>query len=215
MTTALIFFVTALVAYLLGCCNGAILVSNFFFHEDIRQKGSGNAGLTNFYRTYGPKSIGVMLCIDVLKTVLAVSLGWFLFSRYLQRPELGQYWGALFVVLGHCLPCFFSFKGGKGILCSGTMLILLDWRIALVGFGLFILAVILTRYVSLGSVLAAFSFPFTTFWVYRTHTDFVWIMLIAVFLAAFVIFAHRSNLRKLIAGEERKFRIHRGEEENK
>ncbi len=212
MTTAFVLTATALVAYLLGCCNGAILVSKRFFHEDIRQKGSGNAGLTNFYRIYGAKSIGAMLAVDILKTAFAIMLGWFLFSRYLRKPELGQYWAALFVVLGHCFPCFFSFRGGKGILCSGTMLIMLDWRIAVVGFGLFILALVLTRYVSLGSILAAASFPFTTYWVYRDNPEFLWLMLIAVFLAAFVIFAHRSNIRKLVTGTENQFHFRKSRE---
>ena len=212
MTVALILVITAISAYLLGCCNGAILVSKRLFHEDIRDKGSGNAGLTNFYRIYGARSIGAMLAVDVLKTALAIVLGWFLFSRYLQKPELGQYWAALFVVLGHCFPCFFAFKGGKGILCSGTMLIMLDWRIAVVGFGLFILTLVLTRYVSLGSILAAASFPFTTYWVYHGNPDFLWLILIAVFMASFVIFAHRSNIRKLVTGTENQFRFRKSGE---
>lgn len=207
MTTALILLLTALAAYFLGCANGSILVSKLVFHEDIREKGSGNAGLTNYYRTYGAKFVGVMLAIDVLKTVLAILLGQFVFAHYFQKPELGQYWCSLFAVLGHCLPCLFSFKGGKGILCSGTMLIMLDWRIALVGFGLFILAVVLTRFVSLGSILAAASFPFTTYWVYHSNADFLYIMLIAVFLAAYVIFAHRANIKRLLTGKENKFQF--------
>lgn len=207
MTTALVLIVTAVCAYLLGCANGSILVSKLFFHEDIREKGSGNAGLTNFYRTYGVKCVGFMLGIDVLKTVLAILLGQFLFGRFLLKPDLGQYWAAAFVVLGHTFPCMFSFRGGKGILCSGTMLVMLDWRIALVGFGLFILALALTRFVSLGSILAAFSFPFTTIWVYHASADFPWMMTIAVVLAAFVIWAHRSNIVRLAKGTENKFRF--------
>lgn len=207
MNIAQILVITALAAYFLGCANGSILVSRLFFHEDIRQKGSGNAGLTNFYRTYGVKCVGFMLAVDILKTVIAILLGRWLFAHYLQRPELGQYWAAMFVVIGHCLPCLFSFRGGKGILCSGTMLILLDWRIALVGFGLFIAALVLTRYVSLGSILAAVSFPFTTWWVYHGNADFTSLMTIAVFLAAFVIWAHRSNVKRLLTGTENKFRF--------
>lgn len=208
MNTALVLILSALISYFFGCANGSILVSKIFFHEDIRKKGSGNAGLTNFYRTYGVKCVGFMLAIDILKTVLAMTLGGYLFSRFLGKYELGQYWSALFVVLGHCLPCMFSFRGGKGILCSGTMLVLLDWRIALVGFGFFIAALVLTRYVSLGSVLAALSFPFTTWWVYSANTDFMWLMLIAVFLASFVIWSHRSNLVRLLTGKENKFFLH-------
>ena len=209
------FALCAVIAYALGCFNGAILVSKTIFHEDIRQKGSGNAGLTNYYRTYGAKFVGVMMLIDIAKTVAAIFFGKFLFSHFLQMPQLGQYWAALFVVIGHCFPCVYQFRGGKGILCSGTMLCILDWRIALVGLGLFLVALLLTRYVSLGSVLAASSFPFTTWWVFRDDPQFVWIMAIAVFLAAFVIWAHRANILRLIKGTENKFRIHNGKEQKK
>ena len=212
MTTALVLVITAAAAYFLGCFNGSILVSKLFFHEDIREKGSGNAGLTNFFRIYGGKCVGIMLVIDISKTVLAILLGKAVFAYFLQRPELGQYWTSLFVILGHCFPCMFSFRGGKGVLCSGTMLIMLDWRIAVVGFGLFVLSVLLTRYVSLGSVLAAVSFPFTTFWVFHKSPDFPWIMAIGVFLAAFVIWAHRANIRRLLTGKENKFSFHRKKE---
>lgn len=211
MTTALILIITALAAYFLGCFNGSILVSKFVFHEDIREKGSGNAGLTNFFRTYGVKCVGVMLAIDILKTVLAILLGKFVFGHFLQRPELGEYWASFFVVMGHCFPCMFSFRGGKGVLCSGTMLVMLDWRIALVGLGLFALTVLLTGYVSLGSVLAAFSLPFTTFWVYHGSADFPWIMTIGTVLAAFVIWAHRANIKRLVTGKENKLRFSKKE----
>lgn len=212
MTTAFVLIITAVAAYFLGCLNGSILVSKLFFHEDIREKGSGNAGLTNFFRTYGAKCVGVMLAIDILKTVVAILLGKYAFVHFLQRPELGQYWASLFVILGHCFPCMFSFRGGKGVLCSGTMLVMLNWRIAVVGFGLFLLSVLLTRYVSLGSILAAVSFPFTTFWVFHNSADFTWIMAVGIFLTVFVIWSHRSNIRRLLTGKENKFSFHRKKE---
>ena len=210
-----IFLLAAVAAYALGCFNGAILVSKTFFHEDIRQKGSGNAGLTNFYRTYGVKCVGIMMLIDIAKTVIAMFLGKFLFNHFLQMPQLGQYWSAMFVVLGHCFPCVFQFKGGKGILCSGTMLCILDWRIAVVGLGLFVVTLLLTKYVSLGSILAAASFPFTTWWVFHENPQFLWIMIIAAILAAFVIWAHRSNIVRLVKGTENKFKLRPGKEQEK
>lgn len=149
-------------SYLAGCCNGAIITSFLFYHDDIRKHGSHNAGLTNFYRVYGGKFAVSVILIDMLKAFVAVKLGSIVFGEYLGLRLEGEYFSALFCVIGHIFPAFYSFKGGKGILCSGTLLLLLDWRIAAVGWGLFLLLWLTTRYVSLGSVTGAFSFPVTT-----------------------------------------------------
>ena len=156
--------VIAIAAYFLGCFNGAVIVSKYILRDDIRTHGSGNAGLTNFYRTFGGFLTIVVILCDVLKAVLAI---WFavLAARYMRVDEasvivLAKYWGALFCLLGHMFPCMFHFKGGKGILSGGTIAIMIDWRIALVVWGGFILLAVLTKYVSLGSVWAGGSFPF-------------------------------------------------------
>lgn len=131
----------AAAAYLAGCCNGAIITSGLFFHDDIRQHGSGNAGLTNFYRVYGGKYAIFVILIDMLKAFVAVKLGSAVIGEFLALPREGAYFCALFCAIGHIFPAFYSFRGGKGILCSATLLLLLDWRIALVGWGLFALFV--------------------------------------------------------------------------
>ena len=146
-------------SYLAGCCNGAIITSFLFYHDDIRKHGSHNAGLTNFYRVYGGKFAVCVILIDMLKAFVAVKLGSIVFGEYLGLRLEGEYFSALFCVIGHIFPAFYSFKGGKGILCSGTLLLLLDWRIAAVGWGLFLLLWLTTRYVSLGSVTGAFQLP--------------------------------------------------------
>ena len=120
-------------SYLAGCCNGAIITSFLFYHDDIRKHGSHNAGLTNFYRVYGGKFAVSVILIDMLKAFVAVKLGSIVFGEYLGLRLEGEYFSALFCVIGHIFPAFYSFKGGKGILCSGTLLLLLDWRIAAVG----------------------------------------------------------------------------------
>ena len=135
-------------SYLAGCCNGAIITSFLFYHDDIRKHGSHNAGLTNFYRVYGGKFAVCVILIDMLKAFVAVKLGSIVFGEYLGLRLEGEYFSALFCVIGHIFPAFYSFKGGKGILCSGTLLLLLDWRIAAVGWGLFLLLWLTTRYVS-------------------------------------------------------------------
>ena len=120
----------AVLSYLLGCINGAIATSHIFYHDDVRRHGSGNAGLTNFYRNYGAKCAPMVIAFDMLKAVGAVLLGNYFLGYLLGWGAAGKYFGALFCVIGHMFPVFYGFKGGKGILCSGTLLLLLDWRIA-------------------------------------------------------------------------------------
>ena len=197
----------AIAGYLLGCANGAILTSKIFFHDDVRKHGSGNAGLTNFYRTYGAKLVLCVIAIDMLKAVVAVELGGAILGG-----ALGKYFMGFFCMLGHMFPAPYRFKGGKGILSSGTLLLCLDWRVALVSWGAFVVLVALTRYVSLGSVAAAALLPVTTFSVYRGMPHFPWIMLLGTLIGGMVVWAHRENIKRLIHGTESKFTFHKGAE---
>ena len=199
--------ILAAIGYLLGCANGAILTSKIFYHDDVRSHGSGNAGLTNFYRTYGAKLVLCVIAIDMLKAVIAVQLGGALLGG-----ALGKYYMGFFCMLGHMFPAPYHFKGGKGILSSGTLLLCLDWRVALVSWGAFVVLVALTRYVSLGSVAAAALLPVTTFCVYRGVPHFAWIMLLGTLIGGMVVWAHRANIGRLIHGTENKFTFHKGAE---
>lgn len=193
--------ITALTGYLLGNLNGAVLMSNLFAHEDIRSKGSGNAGLTNFVRNYGKTGALLVILIDAAKTVLACLLGGLLLEPYGLQNE-GKMLGALFVSLGHDFPALLGFRGGKGSL-SGLMIALcVDWRCAVLILGIFILCVVLTRYVSLGSTLGALGFS-AFFGILYTHQPIV--MAIGIFLGLLVVFMHRSNIARLFKGTERKF----------
>lgn len=157
-----VLFIVLLLGYFLGCLNGSVMVSHFVIRDDVRQHGSGNAGLTNFYRTYGAKyALGVIL-LDMGKTAAACLIGGVIL-RYLAGDwQLGVLLGGLGCELGHMFPVFFGFKGGKGILSGGTLVWLLDWRVALISWGLFVLLWLLTKYVSLGSLAAAVSMPVST-----------------------------------------------------
>lgn len=201
--------VTAVASYFLGCLNGAIIASHQFYGEDIREKGSGNAGLTNFFRVYGKRHIVTVLLVDILKAVLAVLLGKYLFQWQLDRALYGQYWAALWVILGHNYPVMHKFRGGKGILCAGALLILLDWRIALVAWGTFILLVALTGYVSLGSVAGTVTFPLMTFFVFREQDPYYILFALSLITAAIVVWGHRGNIQRLAEGRERKLNLHR------
>ena len=207
---ALVWAALALVGYVLGWANGAILVSKIVYHDDVRTHGSGNAGLTNYYRTYGAKLVLAVVAIDMLKAVFAVELG-----GWVLGGALGKYFMGFFCMLGHMFPAPYRFRGGKGILSSGTLLLCLDWRVALVSWGAFLILVLLTRYVSLGSIAAAALLPVTTFFVYFGKPTFAWIMLFAVLIGGMVIWAHRANIGRLLAGTESRFTLHPGDKEER
>lgn len=189
-------------SYLLGCFNGAVIVSKYILRDDVRNHGSGNAGLTNFYRTFGgPLTAAVILC-DVFKAVIAVLLGSWLLGFI--DPLFGKYWAGLFCLLGHMFPCMFHFKGGKGILSGGTIAIMIDWRIALVVWGGFLILTALTRYVSLGSLWAGASFPFITWYCYPDPV----IVVLGFACGGLVVWQHRANVKRLLNGTESKFSLH-------
>ena len=187
-------------AYLLGNLNGAVVISKIVAHEDVRTKGSGNAGLTNFTRNYGSATSVFVILIDMGKAVAACLIGKFLLARYGLAQE-GIALGGLGVILGHDFPALLGFKGGKGILSGVTVALMMDWRIGLFVFGIFLVAYLLTRYVSLGSVLSAGSFGF----IYAFfHRDSIFPIVVGFFLSGLIVWMHRANIARLIKGEERK-----------
>ena len=202
----------AVIAYFCGCFNGAVIVSKYILRDDIRTHGSGNAGLTNFFRTFGGPLTLVVILLDVVKAIVAILVGMLLFRHLVLDDTLvitfAKYWAGLFCLLGHMFPCMFHFKGGKGILSGGTIAIMIDWRIALVVWGGFILLVALTRWVSLGSVWAAGSFPFASWFVYR---DLV-ILVLAVVIGGLILYMHRANIGRLLRGQESKLTFHKKKE---
>ena len=197
----------AVIAYLCGCFNGAVIVSKYILRDDVRTHGSGNAGLTNFYRTFGGSLTFVVILTDVLKAVVAVSVGIWLaggLSPAFWNGDLiiyGKFWAGLFCLLGHMFPCMFGFKGGKGVLSGGTIAIMVDWRVALVVWGGFLLLVLLTRYVSLGSVWAGGSFPFAVWFVYQD----IWLAVLGACMGWLLVYMHRANIKRLLTGTESKF----------
>ena len=214
-----IFGISAVAAYFLGCFNGAVIVSKYILRDDVRTHGSGNAGLTNFYRTFGGPLTAVVILTDVLKAVLAVLLSrWLMFhgftiflsaaSTTALYDAIAKYWAGLFCLLGHMFPVMFKFKGGKGILSGGTIAIMIDWRVALVVWGGFIILAALTRWVSLGSIWAGASFPFATWFVYH---DLV-LLLLGIFIGGLVVWKHRGNLQRILSGTESRFSLHHKKE---
>ena len=191
--------IAALVCYFLGNHNGAICVSNML-HDDVREHGSGNAGLTNFIRNYGPGRSVTVIAIDAGKAVLACLVGGLLLAPYGLELE-GRVLGGVFVMLGHDFPALQGFRGGKGILSGWFIAWTCDWRVGLLIGVVFFTVYLLTRYVSLGSVLAAVTFG-VGFAV--LHWGQPWVMAGGVLMGALTVFQHRGNIARLLKGEERK-----------
>ena len=191
----------AVSSYLLGNLNGAVIVSSIFSHDDVRSHGSGNAGLTNFIRSYGSRTALLVILIDMGKAVLACFASGMLISAYGHYTE-GVALGGLFVILGHVFPALLHFKGGKGILSGVTVALMMDWRLGLLVFSIFLVAYLLTGYVSLGSVLSSGSFGFFYAWVHWGESLFA--ICVGFFLSALLVWMHRGNILRLTKGEERK-----------
>lgn len=189
--------ITALACYFLGNHNGAICVS-LMLHDDVRNHGSGNAGLTNFIRNYGKSRALLVVAIDVGKAILACLLGSLMFPEY---PIAGKVLGGVCVMLGHDFPALQGFRGGKGILSGWFIALMIDWRVGLIIAAVFFTAYLATHYVSLGSVLAAAAFGIGFLVFYPQE-----ILVIAgtSFMSLLCIFMHRANIVRLVKGEERK-----------
>ena len=197
----------ALTAYLLGNLNGAICMSTLLEKDDVRNHGSGNAGMTNFLRSYGGWKTLLVIAIDMGKAVLACLVGRYMLNGLGYGLE-GAMVGAVAVSLGHDFPALLGFRGGKGILCGFAVALVLDWRVALILLAVFFAVFALTRYVSLSSVLAAAAFC-VAFCVF--HWDNPLFAAGGVFLGLLAIWMHRPNIVRLLNGTESKFSIHKKE----
>ncbi len=196
--------VSALVCYLLGNLNGAVCVSALM-HDDVRSHGSGNAGLTNFIRNYGNARALYVVAIDASKAFLACLAAGLMLEPYDLGLE-GRVLGGVCVMLGHDFPALLGFKGGKGILSGWFIAWAIDWRIGLLIAVVFFGAYLLTRYVSLGSVLAAVAFGvgFVLF-----HGGKPLVMLGGLLMGALTVFMHRVNIVRLLKGQEKKTHLFR------
>lgn len=191
---------TILIAYFLGNLNGAFVMYKLLTGEDIRKSGSGNAGLTNFMRNFGPGKAVWVLLIDIGKAVIACLVGKILFAP-LGMPLEGVMLGAVAVSLGHDFPALMGFHGGKGIVCGFSVALCADWRCALIILAVFAVCLYITRYVSLSSILGAVGFC-VSFLLLHWHEPFVAAMGVVIGLIA--IFMHRANIKRLLEGTEKK-----------
>ena len=189
------------IGYLIGSVNFSVILSKKLAGFDLREKGSKNAGTTNMLRTVGKKGAAMVLILDILKGVIPVVIAR-LISGDVDQAVACQI-AAFAAVLGHTFPIFFGFRGGKGVATSIGILLVINWQIGLICLVYGILMIVLTRMVSLGSITAALLFPVLTIFI-RDHyiaEGFNYIIF-GVIMAAFVLFNHRSNIKRLNAGTE-------------
>lgn len=200
-----------IVPYLLGSINSALVVSKLLFNEDVRTHGSGNAGTTNVMRTYGKKAALFTLLGDILKTVIAVLVGGLFmglyYGKYAFSVGLGGYIAGFFCIVGHIWPIYYRFRGGKGVLCLATVVGMLSPIVLLPLLLIFILLVAFARYISLGSVITALIYPLllNRLALFFGHPINGLCLLLAIFEALLIIFCHRTNIKRIMNGEENKF----------
>ena len=195
------------VGYLIGSINAAVIISKIFYGSDIRTHGSGNAGTTNMLRTFGKKAAGATFAVDLLKGVIAVLLGMVLMKIIGENTTYGMVPAAIGAILGHNWPVYFNFKGGKGVLTSFAVLLVIMPLPALISLAVFIIVVLISKYVSLSSIIAAFVLPFTVFFLGDTlgiESGVTLNFVLAIFVAVLLIARHHSNIGRLIRGEESK-----------
>lgn len=218
---------TAVIAYLLGSINSAILITRAFCKKDIRDFGSGNAGATNVLRSQGVLPAALTGAGDLLKSLLAVQIGSLLLCRLQLMPPadtteamwlmyneenlklVGAYLAGIFCILGHLYPLYFGFRGGKGVVAGFGLVLFLDWRIALVLLGVFVIVFLITRWVSLGSIIAAILLPICTYlsrtFFYKQEWETVWFCTVCVTVISLIVLVkHRSNIKRIAEGTENK-----------
>ena len=213
MKSVLIAAVSAVQAYLLGSIDTGILVSKFLYHDDVRKYGSGAAGMTNMLRTFGKKAAALTAFGDVLKGVLAVCIGRWLFTLMPESttlsPYLAVYLAAIFAIIGHLKPLYFGFKGGKGVLVAGGAILAIQPILLPVLTVVFLLCLVPTGMVSLGSIAMAASYPVLTL-IYGllkgfAADDLIVCVVGAAIMGGMVIWMHRANIQRIREGKEYRF----------
>ena len=212
--------ISAALSYLLGSFNSSILVVRLLKHKDIRDYGSHNAGLTNTLRCFGKGCAALTLVGDLAKGIIAVLLSRGI-CELLNTGLTAQndvhfigYIAGIFAILGHVFPLYYHFKGGKGVLVGVSVFLGIDWKVFLCLILIFAVVLAISKYVSLGSIVASVCCPIVTFlFQYWQRSDlpmwYLWLNTgLAALMGAWVIWMHRTNIQRLRAGNENKFSFH-------
>lgn len=208
MSEILLIILLGILAYLLGSIPSAVWIGKAMHGIDVRDFGSGNAGATNTFRVLGKKAGSIVLLMDIVKGFLAT----YLVNITSINPQISPYQYVniqllfgLLAVIGHLFPLFAQFKGGKGIATLFGMIMCIDYKPALLCMGIFVFILLVTRYVSLGSILAAVSFPFLMVYVFKE--DVPLFIAFGITAALMVVLTHQKNIRKLVNGTENKAKL--------
>lgn len=207
----LAFFLAAVIPYLLGSINSAVLISRLFYGADIRTQGSGNGGLTNMLRVYGKRAALFVLLGDVVKTALSIFIVGFLYGMYYGPYAFAGnsllYVAGAFCIIGHIFPVYFKFKGGKGVLCTAAMVLILSPYVFLLLFAVFLLLLVVTHYVSLSSITVGLLYPFVLnrLMALLGIAPSGLIMLFAILDGLLIFYCHRSNIVRIWERTENRF----------
>ena len=189
--------VCAVIGYLIGSISIAVLLCRLLKHEDVREKGSHNAGSTNVARVYGLK-IGLLVFVgDFAKMALAIGIGWLLMGK------TGQAAASIGCLIGHCWPIFFGFKGGKGVAVSAAIACFIDWRLLICLLIIFAVAAVISKRVSVGSQVAAVLF---TPVMLLLGNLFIWFIITGIVVCVVVVVQHIPNIKRLINHTEAEFK---------
>ncbi len=212
---------TIFIGYIIGSINFSIIITNYIMSkEDIRSMGSGNAGFTNVLRSVGKLPAVVTAIGDFSKGIIAVLIGYMIFSSNaffeaagFEQIKMGGYIAGISCFIGHIYPCFFKFKGGKGVLTASAMVLMTDFRLYILVMTVFFIVLICSKIISLSSISAIMSYPIFTFLVlyfldYKngivSYNYIIIIVLMSLVIASFIIYMHKSNIKRLISGTEKK-----------
>ena len=201
--------IVIILSYLIGSIMPSIILTKKIKGYDVREKGSKNAGSTNVLRVAGKQAAALTLICDILKGVIAILIaiiiGNIIKADNNAKGLLVEIAG-LAVVLGHTFPCFFNFKGGKGVATSLGVLMMINWRIGLICLVFALIIMIVFKIVSIGSIMAAILFPVLCLfipWNFIVPGSRISFVIFSIILALMVIFNHRSNITRLLSGEEK------------
>ncbi|MBQ5810803.1 MAG: glycerol-3-phosphate 1-O-acyltransferase PlsY [Clostridia bacterium] len=201
-----------IISYLLGSISFAVVFSWAFSHKDVRNYGSGNAGMTNVLRSVGVLPGVLTFVCDFLKGVVAVLIGRYLVFAFAQPfgviiPEYAAFFCGMACQLGHIFPVFYGFRGGKSVSTSVAVLFAVDWRAGFIALGTFVLMVLITKIVSISSIVGALTAPFSLWFLLPKNSTLLWQVLLCSWIVAVLVIAHWQNIGRLIRGEEKKLTI--------
>lgn len=198
-----------MLAYLIGSIPTAVWVGKKFYGIDVRQHGSGNAGATNTFRVLGKKPGSIVMAVDIFKGWAATSLANLLVNWEAIEPQqliMFKLILGVVAVVGHIFPVYVGFKGGKGVATVMGMVLAVHLPVALICLGIFVVVLLLTKYVSLSSMLAAISFPLLLM-LPMFRPDNLLLPIFGIFIAVMVVLTHKKNINRLLQGVESKANI--------